>query len=122
MWVGKFAIIAWLFSSVMFFVGYMMETGMGVELFTGATQDSLETMIDANQETVDEEGQLNPTEIFSQFTAGGSVLFGIVTGGIISDMIGQLPMVNEAIMLLIRFLYSFSSAILFVNIITGRDI
>ena len=126
MWVAKFAIIAYLFNISLLFVGYMIEQGLGITLFTKAddspllTDDYLANVTNANDIDITP----NPSSIFGDFitsaTSIGGLIIGSLTGGFIGDMLGQIPFVSWPVIALVRVLITFSGAMLAYQLLTGR--
>lgn len=118
-----FSIIVLLFAAVILFIGYMFEqAGIMDEPFNGWTRDSLNTLTGGNEVSIEED----PNFIFGNFGSGlqavGALMFGAATGGIVQDAFSNLPFWNDAIMLLIRFLYTFSTFWLAIQIALGRGL
>lgn len=118
MWFGKIAIIMYLFSVSLLFSGYFIDQAYGLNLFTGITFDSLDDL--ASKNAVDEEISIDL--VFGDFVAGVRVVFGIVTGDTIAQAFALIPSFNETFMLLVRIIFSLSSAMLWVFIVTGRSL
>lgn len=119
----RFFLMLWLFCGVLVCVAIIMEQGMGVVLFSGWTYDAIKELTDS----MDFSGMATPDPIFI-FGNMYKALAGIVTltwqtatGGLVTDTLCQIPIVgNMYIMMLIRFLYGFSTALFAVQMITGR--
>lgn len=116
MWMAKVAIIMYLFSTCLLFSGYYVDLAFGENLFSSVTYSSLDALIDKND--VDEDISIDL--VFGDFLAGANVVFGIITGDTISGAFGSLPNFDEVWMILIRILFTLSSAALWVYIIASR--
>lgn len=125
MYIGKFAVISWLFSGTLLFTAYMMETWLpgDVALLDGPSRENLQDLIATSNQLVNST-ELNPSQPFTQYTAGAELALSLIDGQLVADSLGLLPMPfsSEPVMWLVMFLFSFSSAMFFLNIITGRDL
>lgn len=115
---GKIAIIMYVFSLGLLFSGFLIDEMYGQNLFVGVTYDSLDEI--ASKNVVDEE--ISVDLIFGDFVAGVRVVFGIVTGDTIAQAFALIPSFSEAWMLLVRLIFTISSAMLWVFIVTGRSL
>ncbi len=106
----------YIFSTALMFGGYVANTASGMELFTSSTYEALNEIMNRNE--IDEEISIDL--IFGDFIAGVRVLFGIVTGETIADAFGQLPNFDEMWMILVRLLFTTSSAFLWIYVVAGR--
>ena len=118
MWFGKIAIIMYLFSCGLLFSGYFIDQAYGQDLFGDATFEALDTLLNKNQ--VDQE--VSAELIFGDFIAGARVVFGIITGDTIAQAFNLIPSFDEIWMLLVRLLFTLSSALLWVFVIVGRSL
>ena len=118
MWLGKIAIIMYLFSVGLLFSGYFIDQAYGLDLFTGVTYDALDAI--ANKQVINQE--ISVDLIFGDFIAGVRVVFGIVTGDTIAQAFSLIPSFDEVWLLLVRIVFTLSSAMLWVFIVTGRSI
>jgi len=118
MWLGKIAIIMYLFSISLLFTGYYLDNVFGQDQFTGATYDALDEI--ANKNNVNE--SISAELIFGDFIAGVKVLFGIVTGDTLTQAFHLLPNFSSEWDLLIRLLFTLSSAFLWIYVVTGRSL
>jgi hypothetical protein len=120
MWITKFSLITFLFFAMILFAAYLMSQVTGELLFEGWTRDALEQLTGKNDIDVD----ANPTLVFGDYIATsqavGTLLLQTGTGGVVSDVMQGLPYFNnDALQLIVRFLYTFSLAFLILAII-GR--
>ena len=115
---AKVAIIMYMFSIAVLFSGYFIEKAYGLGLFTGITIDSLEQLISKN----DINQEISVDLIFGDFIAAARVVFGIVTGDTIAAAFSIIPSFNEVWMLLVRLLFTFSSALLWAFVVAGRSL
>ena len=118
MWLGKIAIIMYLFSVGLLFSGYFIDQAYGLDLFTGVTYDALDAI--ANKQVINQE--ISVDLIFGDFIAGVRVVFGIVTGDTIAQAFSLIPSFDEVWLLLVRIVFTLSSAMLWVFIVTGRSL
>lgn len=102
-----------------------MHEGMNVSLFAGGTAENLNAITAKTNVTA----SANPTFIFGDYLAGlqaiGGILFDTITGGVVGDTmlaLQQASLINSPGVIIFRLLYTFSSAMLILNILTGRDI
>jgi len=120
MWLGKFALITFMFCSMVLFGAYLMSQWTGKLLWHGWTREALEQLTGRNNFNV----EANPTFIFGDFFAAGRALVTLIwqgtTGGVVADVLQGIPYFNnDAFILPIRFLYTFSLTILILSIV-GR--
>lgn len=118
MWLGKIAIIMYMFSIALLFSGYFLDQAYGLSLFTGVTFDALDEI--ASKNVVNQEISIDL--IFGDFIAGVKVVFGIITGDTIAQAFSLIPNFDETWMLLVRLAFTLSSAMLWVFIVTGRSL
>lgn len=118
MWFGKIAIIMYIFSTSLLFAGYYLDETFNEDNFSGVTYAALDTL--ANKNNVDQE--ISAELIFGDFIAGVQVLFGIVTGDTLTDAFHLLPGVDASMDLFIRLIFTLSSALLWVFVVTGRSL
>ena len=100
------------------FSGYLIDLMYNENLFSSVTYDSLDEI--ASRNVVDEEISIDL--IFGDFIAGVRVVFGIITGDTIAQAFALIPMFNETWVLLVRIIFTLSSAMLWVFIVTGRSL
>ena len=108
----------YLFSVGLLFSGYFIDQAYGLDLFTGVTYDALDAI--ANKQVINQE--ISVDLIFGDFIAGVRVVFGIVTGDTIAQAFSLIPSFDEVWLLLVRIVFTLSSAMLWVFIVTGRSI
>lgn len=118
MWAGKPALIMYLFAICLMFSGYYMDLIFNENLFESATYTALDELM--NKNNVDT--TISVDLIFGDFIAGVRVVFGILTGDTISGALQMFPSFNEVWMIFTRLLFTFSSAMLWVFVVTGRSI
>lgn len=118
MWFGKIAIIMYIFSTALLFSGYYLDLVFNEDNFSSSTYASLDTL--ANKNNVDE--TISAELIFGDFIAGVNVLFGIVTGDTLTDAFHLLPGVDASMDLFVRLVFTLSSALLWVFVVTGRSL
>lgn len=118
MWLGKVSVIMYIFSICLTFSGYYVEQVFALGLFTQTTDD-LNSLINKNDIT---DTSVSAELIFGDFITGVRVLFGIMTGATITDALRTLPGISDAWLYGIRILFVTSTAFLWVNLITGRDL
>jgi hypothetical protein len=119
MWLGKVSIIMYLFSIGLIFSGYYIDQVFGEDLFTDSTSMALEELISNND--MDDES-INVELIFGDFITGVRVLFGIMTGDVLTNAFQSFPNFNYEYSILARILFTTSTAFLWINLITGRDL
>lgn len=115
---GKIAIIMYAFAIGLLFAGYYVDLTFGEDMFTGVTYDSLDAIANKNEVNANVSADL----IFGDFIAGVQVLFGIITGDTIAQAFALLPNFLEVWTLLVRIVFTLSSALLWIYIITGRSL
>ncbi|QDI74083.1 hypothetical protein [Nitrosopumilus spindle-shaped virus] len=118
MWFGKIAIIMYIFSTALLFSGYYLDIVFNEDNFNNATYAALDAL--ANKNNIDQ--TLSADLIFGDFIAGVKVLFGIVTGDTLTDAFHLLPNFSAEWDLLIRLIFTLSSALLWVFVVTGRSL
>lgn len=118
MWLGKIAIIMYLFSIAVLFAGYYANQIFQNPSIDSASFAALDEI--ANRNNLDQ--QINASLIFGDFIAALQVLFGIVTGETIATAFSLFPFVDEAVMLMIRLMFTLSSAFLWIYIVANRSI
>lgn len=118
MWLGKIAIILYVFAIGILFTGYYWDNVFGENLFSGATFEALDEL--ANKNAVDQ--SISIDLIFGDFIAGVKVVFGILTGDTIYSALSLIPGFLSEWMLLTRITFTLSSALLWVYIVTGRSL
>lgn len=106
----------YIFSVALMFSGYYMDDAFGLNLFSSFTYDALDELV--NKNNIDE--TLSADLIFGDFIAGVRVTFGIITGDTINGAMYALPGYNDTWNILTRFLFTVSSAALWVYIVVGR--
>jgi len=119
MWLGKVSIIFYIFSISLTFSGYYVDQVFGLSLFSGTSSDDLESIITHNDIT---DTTISAELIFGDFVTGVRVLFGIMTGQILTDALDSLPSFNDTWFYGIRIFFTTSTAFLWINLITGRDL
>ena len=126
MWLGKFALISYIFSAVALGVGLLILNTTGVHLFENGTvtDESMNTLI-GRQST---NATANPNFVFGDFIAGaqaiGTLILSSVTGGVVGDVMNSIPFMtlDPAFEIIFRIIFTFSSAMLIFNLLTGRDL
>lgn len=118
MWLGKLAVILYIFSIGVTFMGYYLDSTLNTGLFSGATFEALDDLATRNEVNTTPNIDL----IFGDFLAGATVLFGILTAENLAQVFGMLPSFTEPWYILVRILFTLSTAFLWINIITGRDL
>lgn len=119
MWLGKVSIIMYLFSVALIFSGYYIDTIFDEDLFSDFTSNELEALILNNN--IDDE-TVSAELIFGDFISGVRVLFGIVSGDVLSNAFNGMPNFSYEYSILARIIFTTSTAFLWINIITGRDL
>lgn len=115
---AKIPIIMYIFTASFTFSGFYIDYAFGLDLFSGFTQDALEELIIP---TIDEE--INIILIFGDFIAGLKVVFGILSGIAITDALSSLPNYDSLVWnLIVGIIYTTTSALLWVYIVTGRSL
>jgi hypothetical protein len=146
MWLGKLAIISYLFSIGMIGVGFLLSTALGWDLFSNATQGAIDTLIGDYETTIEEQSSDDSSAslIFGNFIAGvravATLIFNVPTGGAIADLIGGIPIfsadsqgctpdpisglcgVGQGVYYIIRIFISFAGVALILNFIANREI
>lgn len=118
MWLVKIPLIMYVFSTLLVFGGYYVDLASGLSLFDNATYDALNELMNKNE--VDE--TISIDLIFGDFIAGVRVLFGIVTGDVIADAFSMLPNFDEVWMILVRLMFTLTSAMLWIYVVAGREL
>lgn len=106
----------YIFSTALLFSGYYIDLAFGQNLFSGTTYDSLEALI--NKNNVNE--NISADLIFGDFIAAAKVILGIVTGDTISNAFNSLPNFDDVWLILIKLLFTLSSALLWGYLVAGR--
>lgn len=119
MWLGKVSVIMYLFSISLIFSGYYIDQVFAQNLFEDSTSQALEELISNNNV---EDEQITIELIFGDFIAGVRVVFGIMTGDVLTNAFEGLPNFNYEYSIITRILFTTSTAFLWVNLITGRDL
>lgn len=109
----------YIFSISLIFSGYYIDQVFGEDLFNDFTSNELENLI-LNNNIEDE--TVSAELIFGDFISGVRVLFGIMTGDVLSNAFNGLPNFSYEYSILARLLFTTSTAFLWINIITGRDL
>lgn len=122
MWLGKVAIICYVFSLFVLFFGYYLNTIFQDPVLTANTNitynalNTLAASFALNQ-------QINTSLIFGDFIAGLTVLFGILTGGPITELMTLgIPFMDGSIQLLFRIVFALSSVLLWIYIVANRSV
>lgn len=135
MWIGKIAIIMYVFSVGSLFFTYEINQLFPLNAITNAPHtctwgpnltvpfsctsyeglSALAGSFSINQ-------QVNTSLIFGDFIAGLTVLFGIITGETISNAFSIIPFVDASATLLIRICFTLSSAALWIYIVANRSV
>lgn len=112
------AIIMYIFSISLMFSGYYLDLAFGQNLFDSFTYSALDTIVTKN----DVDKSVSAELIFGDFIAGAKVVFGILTGDTISGAFAAMPNFDEVWMILIRLMFTLSSAMLWAYVIAGRSL
>jgi isopentenyl phosphate kinase len=129
MWLGKIALIMYVFSAMLLFSGYYLDYAFGLSMFTTVTVPSdgdtvtTKNTFDYLQELMAKhEVNAEPSIdlIFGDFMVAAQIIFGIITGDPIAAAFSALPYVNEIWYLPIQFIFTVSSVALWGYIIAGR--
>lgn len=123
---GKFALIAYIFSAITLGVGFLIFETIGYSIFEAGTLTaaSMDELITSHNVTA----TANPNFIFGDYLAGlqavGGIIFQSLTGGIIGDVLANVPFVsaNLAIEIIFRIVITFCGAMLIINMLTGREL
>ena len=108
----------YIFSISLTFSGYYVDQVFGTSLFP-ITEDDLDTLTERHN-IADE--TISAELIFGDFITGIRVVFGILTGQSITNALNLLPNVNMAWHYIAGLIFSVSTAFLWLNILTGRDL
>jgi len=119
MQLSQVSIIMYLFSICLTFSGYYIDQVFAQNLFNDYTSETLESLITRNN-VLDE--TITIELIFGDFIAGVRVIFGIMTGDVMTNIVEGLPNFNYEYSIIIRLLYITSTAFLWIKIVTGRDL
>lgn len=130
MWVGKIAIIMYIFSLALLFSGYYVDQISGLSLFTTVTvtdsngNTSEQNTFDYLGELINQQSGIDesllPDLIFGDFVTVARVIFGVITGEPVSAAFGMLPHFDEVWMLMVRIIFTLASMALWGYIIAGR--
>lgn len=121
MWIGKIAIIMYVFSIAILFSAYYLNQvfdnpALGANgNITFAALNTLMNSYALNQ-------QINIDLVFGDFIAALTVLFGIVTGSTLTTAFTLIPFVDTSILLLQGILFDFASVLLWIYIVSGRSL
>lgn len=125
MWLGKIALIMFMFSVAMLFTGYYLNTIFNnptLNANTNVSYNALNTLAGTfrlNQ-------GVNTSLIFGDFTAALTVLFdpttGILFGGTITNAFSLIPYVDVSIQLFIRIIWAATNIFLWIYIVANRSI
>lgn len=122
MWLGKIAIIMYVFSLFTLFFGYYLNQIFQDPILTANTNityNALTTLASSfalNQ-------QINSALIFGDFIAGVTVLFGILTGGPVTELMTLgIPFLDGSIQLLFRLIFALSDVLLWIYIVANRSV
>lgn len=123
MWLGKIAIICYVFSVFILFFGYYLNANIFndpvLNANTNITYNALNTLAASfalNQ-------QINSSLIFGDFVNGMIVLFGVLTGGPITELMTLgIPFMDGSIQLLFRVIFALSSVFLWIYIVANRSV
>lgn len=126
---GKFAIYSYLFAIGLLATGVMLNNAIGAQIFAEGTvtEESLTTLI-GEQDTAVGDIEPNPLFPFGDFIAGiravAGIIIGTVTGGVVLDTLKAIPFytADASIDIMFRLFFSFSSAALIINLLSGRDL
>lgn len=130
MWFGRLALISYLLSICIIIVALAINSALGLTgnntVFNSPTVDSVNQLTTISNNAISNQ-TTNPTFVFGDFFAAAksiaTILTSIPTGGDIGSLVNDLPFANAFYVVLgIRALITFSSAMLIINIISGRDI
>lgn len=108
----------YIFSTGLLFAGYYLDVTFDQDNFTGATYEALDVLAQKN----DVDQTISAELIFGDFIAGVNVLFGIVTGDTLTQAFHLLPGFNASMDLFVRLIFTLSSALLWVFVVTGRSL
>lgn len=109
----------YLFSISLIFSGYYIDQVFGENLFNDYTSNELENLITNNN--IDNE-TVSAELIFGDFISGVTVLFGIMTGDVLTNTFNAIPNFSYEYSILVRLVFTTSTAFLWINLITGRDL
>lgn len=109
----------YIFSISLLFSGYYIDQVFALDLFSDATSDRLEELITGNDLP---STSFNIELIFGDFIKGAQVLFGVMTGDVITSAMHMIPAFNDSWDYAVRILFTTSTLFLWLNIITGRDL
>jgi hypothetical protein len=107
-----------MFSVALLFTGYYLDVVFQENNFDNATYAALDQI--ANKNDIDQ--TISAELIFGDFIAGVQVLFGIVTGDTLTAAFHLLPNFSAEWDMLIRLIFTLSSALLWVFVVTGRSL
>lgn len=108
----------YIFSISLTFSGYYVDEVFGTNLFP-ITEDDLETLGERHNVAGE---SVSAELIFGDFITGIRVIFGILTGDSIANALNLLPNMNIEWMIIVKLLFGISTAFLWLNILTGRDL
>ena len=136
MWFGKVAIIFYIFSVGALFSLYYVNTIFNDPTITNAST-TCTWGLSANQfspfsctsyqalsvlaGTYKINQQVNSSLIFGDFIAGLTVLFGLLTGQTIANMITAIPFFDASWTLFANLMFTFSSVCLWIYIVANRS-
>jgi hypothetical protein len=125
MWWGKLAIITYVFCGVLLFVGFIIFETLSFSIFDEGTltEASMEQLVGAHNTNISPNTNFIFGDAIATIQAIGGILFQSVTGGIVGDTISSIPFFNAdfTYILLFRFLYTFSQAMLIIAWLANRE-
>jgi hypothetical protein len=129
MYIGKFALITYMFSVGAMGVGFLMAEVFDFELFGDfASQQAIDELLGRHSDAINDT-EINPEFSFGDFpsalSAIGTLLWNVPSGGLIADLIGSVPFFGEltqGFTYLIMGIVGFSGVCLLITVLTGRDL
>lgn len=122
MWFGKISIIMWLFAVFALFFGYYLNTFFNdptLSSHTNANYQALQTIAASFHLNTN----VNSAFVFGDFVAGGTVLFGLLTGSVITNLMTMgIPQFDASMQLLFQVIWASSNIFLWIYIFANRSV
>src|SRR5574337_317162 len=122
MWFGKLSIIMWVFAIFVLFFGYYLNQFFNDPILanhTNANYAALQTI--AASFHLDQ--SINSALVFGDFIAGVTVLFGLLSGNVITDVMTMgIPQFDVSMQLLFQVIWASSNVFLWIYIVANRSV
>ena len=121
MWLGKIAIIMYMFSFGILFFGYYLNQIFQLPALSSnnsMTYSALSSLVGSY--TISQE--INASLIFGDFIAALTVLFGLLSGNILDTAFHSIPFMDASILLLQTAMFDIASVFLWIYIVSNRSV